>query len=1133
MPPPGPVTARRWTSCARRSSSNSRAPSRARVPAFSRPANRRPATPRGPDDPGDRGGPSADRRPCAARFRDAPRQGLRLGATPVCGRHGFVRGTAPRRPRPLLLRAHGEPGAHPDLRFRLSRFRPRGPARARRSRPRSLGEERRPGRGARALGTSSRLAASAIFRRLPAPGRTGRGVGGGRLGPEPFPHRGERDGGCPAFPLRWTRALASRRLRRGGARAAWRSRAATRAHHRGRRGNRGALAPLRAARRALRRGSLLRPEPLARAWTCRRAVRRRVRGCLARRRRPRLFREPSVRAAPRRSRPMADPDDGGEVRRPRRDRMARAARSGSRRCRRVRLREGGSGCHLGRSAERARRAHPRGHDRTVGLRAHRHERAHRFRPGRAVVPRPQVPPGGARVARRAAEGSVTTAVFRRHCPPGFRAMGAIGIALCAVGSAQLVALVFRDEPHPIAAAVLALLLGGGGAVLVAFVRRGTRGVVVPSSERSPSDALTAAALGVFACATVAVLFTTGIFFPARVALFWTGKLPATRLVEPPLAMMLAGTSIVALGAMATAALRGALWLFLYARGSTSAARFTGAALSFAGAVPYVAFALVVRALYCPPVAFLAAGRWLAVRPDDQLAYRSLYAMAPGYLTASVALGLCVGRGLWSFLEEARTEEERSDSFLAATIRGEKPWEIVLRQALWQRRRRDLAALLLGSAAAAVLIDILSNTLIDSFRPPGFPTYPSLGAALFLRGIGADGAPLPLAADLRIAHLLVVLAAVLLLVAQTFPQNFASIALRAGSLRVGGRLLANGVANSHGLPPRPSLQWVLGTSGSGKSTLLTAWSRELPNAMLVPQDPDEALPAALSGTDVGCLAARASPRGDRILWDLLGRLDDDRLQRTLFDPFTPVSSLSRGERQRLVVCLALARARRDPDCTLLFDEPTSGQDSGRTRALLDCVRELLPTRFAGASSLVLAAHDPESLDALLGDRAGDAVPDHVLWLEDGRAHEFTVRAPSGEGQNWAGATAQPRGLQGYLHAMTTLLDARDSTPGVDRAHRSGHREPGLRLLRSRLAIGGKPYAISPETVVRGGELFVLHGASGSGKSTLLRAIAGRRPVSIEVGYVMQDPGRAFPAEMPVEEVLGALPGSASERDRVRR
>jgi NitT/TauT family transport system ATP-binding protein len=722
--------------------------------------------------------------------------------------------------------------------------------------------------------------------------------------------------------------------------------------------------------------------------------------------------------------------------------------------------------------------------------------------------------------------------FHRHCPPGFRAMGAVGVVLCALGAAQLAALPFRDEPHPVAAAALALLLAGGGAGLVAFVRRGTR-TAASSPGPSPADAFTAAALFLFACGTVAVLWSTGIFFPARMALLWVGTLSAARLVEPALPMMLAGTCLVGLGAVATAVLCGALWLLLYAHRRTAASRFAGAALSFAGAVPYVAFALVVRAIFCPDVAFLAAGRWLALRPDDQLAYRSLFGMAPGLLTASIALGLCVGRGLWSFLDHVRDAEEKSDSFLAGTIRGQKPWEIVLRQGLWLRRRRDLDALLLGGFAAAVLIDVLSNTLIDSFRPPGFPTYPSLGAALFLRGIGTDGAPLPLAADLRAAHVLVVLAAVLLLVAQTFPRHLASIALRSGSLRVGAKLLANGVSSSHGLPPRPSLQWVLGTSGSGKSTLLRAWSRELRNAMLVPQDPDEALPAALSGTDVGRLAGKASARGDRVLWDLLGRLDDGRLQRSLFDPFTPVSSLSRGERQRLVVCLALAKARRDPECTLLFDEPTSGQDANRTRALLDCVRELLPPQFAGASSLVLAAHDPESLDALLGDRAGVAIPDHVLWLEDGSAHEFTVRAPSGAGRRWAGATAQPRGLQGYLDAMTTLLDARDATSEAGRAGGSGRPEAGLRLLRSRLAIGGKPYAISPETVVRGGELFVLHGPSGSGKSTILRAIAGRRPASVEVGYVMQDPGRAFPAEMPVEEVLGALPGSASERDRVRR
>ncbi|HVI23940.1 MAG TPA: ATP-binding cassette domain-containing protein, partial [Myxococcales bacterium] len=70
-----------------------------------------------------------------------------------------------------------------------------------------------------------------------------------------------------------------------------------------------------------------------------------------------------------------------------------------------------------------------------------------------------------------------------------------------------------------------------------------------------------------------------------------------------------------------------------------------------------------------------------------------------------------------------------------------------------------------------------------------------------------------------------------------------------------------------------------------------------------------------------------------------------------------------------------------------------------------------------------------------------------------------------------------------------------------------------------------------TLVRGGELFVLHGPSGCGKSTILRAIARRHPVGVELGYVMQDPGRAFPAETPVDEVLGT--GSIAERDRVRR
>src|SRR5205807_347205 len=117
--------------------------------------------------------------------------------------------------------------------------------------------------------------------------------------------------------------------------------------------------------------------------------------------------------------------------------------------------------------------------------------------------------------------------------------------------------------------------------------------------------------------------------------------------------------------------------------------------TLAGAVPSISFALVIRALVCKPIAFLAAGRFLALRPDDQLAWRSMLGAAPGLVAASVTMGLALGRGLWSWLERVRAAEEESESFLTATVRGDSPWWIVLRQGVWLRRRRELGALLLG------------------------------------------------------------------------------------------------------------------------------------------------------------------------------------------------------------------------------------------------------------------------------------------------------------------------------------------------------------------------------------------------------------------------------------------------------
>ena len=754
-------------------------------------------------------------------------------------------------------------------------------------------------------------------------------------------------------------------------------------------------------------------------------------------------------------------------------------------------------------------------------------------------------------------GRRARAAFDRVCPPGFRAVAALAAAMAAVGVLQLIGLALREEPHPIAAALLALILLGGGAVLTAFVRRNgrDRAAAAKPAARTAADVLTSLALLLLAAEAGRLWWTTGTFFPARMALIWSGNLPAERLSEAPLPMMLAGSFVLALGAMATAALIGALWTFLYARRLVRAARIANAALSVAGAVPYVATALIVRAVLCEDAAWLAAGRWLALRPGDELAYNSLTAMAPGLLLAAVALGLHTGRGLWSWLEQVRAAEEASDSFHAARLRGQTPVEILLRQALWLRRRRDLGGLLLSGFAAALLIDVLSGTLIDSFRPPGFPTYPSLGAALFVRGLSAGGVPAALEPSFVIAHAAVVTAALLLLVAQAVPARPGGVSLHGTTLQGAGREGLRNVPSAHGLPPRPALQWVLGPSGAGKTSLLTAWTAQLKGAVLVPQDPDEALPPALTAVDVALLARTAAPRGDRVLWDLLGRLDDGPIRARLEDPFTSVSAFSRGERQRLLTCLGLVRLRGDPDATLLLDEPTSAQDAARTHALLDCLRELTPARFAGTGSLVIATHDAEALDALLGDRGPQSVADQVLWLEGGEAYRYSVRAPPNakaalvtddsrppaaqtDGARptarWEGPP-QPPALRDHLASMKALLEARDDADaeGPRWWKAAGDDRAGQPLLPSQVTIAGRPHAVSPAGLIRGGDLVVLSGPSGCGKSTLLRVMADKRAPSVKLGYAPQDPARTFPAEMPVGEVLAARPGQSLRRDLLRR
>jgi putative ABC transport system ATP-binding protein len=80
----------------------------------------------------------------------------------------------------------------------------------------------------------------------------------------------------------------------------------------------------------------------------------------------------------------------------------------------------------------------------------------------------------------------------------------------------------------------------------------------------------------------------------------------------------------------------------------------------------------------------------------------------------------------------------------------------------------------------------------------------------------------------------------------------------------------------------------------------------------------------------------------------------------------VEQLSMGERQRVVIALALSTAPR----LVLADEPTGNLDTDNTRMVLGLLRELCHERNV---ALLLATHDPEAA----------AFADKTVELRDGR------------------------------------------------------------------------------------------------------------------------------------------------------
>ncbi len=183
----------------------------------------------------------------------------------------------------------------------------------------------------------------------------------------------------------------------------------------------------------------------------------------------------------------------------------------------------------------------------------------------------------------------------------------------------------------------------------------------------------------------------------------------------------------------------------------------------------------------------------------------------------------------------------------------------------------------------------------------------------------------------------------------------------------------------------------GPSGSGKTTLLnlivgltikptrgtiTVDGREIATMSRREADAYRLLTLGLIGShDVLQPGARAV-RAASVRLRLADRADPEKIVAPLLDRLGlgarlhhRVEQLSMGERQRVVIALALSTMPR----LVLADEPTGNLDSENTRLVLGLLRDLCHERKL---ALLLATHDPEAA----------AFADQVVELRDGRLRE---------------------------------------------------------------------------------------------------------------------------------------------------
>ena len=519
--------------------------------------------------------------------------------------------------------------------------------------------------------------------------------------------------------------------------------------------------------------------------------------------------------------------------------------------------------------------------------------------------------------------------------------------------------------------------------------------------------------------------------------------------------------------------------------------------------------------------------------------------------------------------------------------------ISFNQELLQRLLVGVAAVTLIDIVSGAVLDTFYFVNLSS-GGSSFPLYPSLGTVLFLseaKGIGQPINPwlislimVLLMLQLLFASLPQVLRLPKIITYTSKDSPIVSVTELSGRqinvpiLGFGNLVLPNGkvltknVSIGPGWTKHKGINYVLGESGTGKSTYLRSLqSRFIGESVPLYQDPDTCLPSDMSVSEVFNIVSKNNPTKAANILHIFDLTIDERLRLACFDPYTPVFRLSRGERQRFVFALAWSRILDDLGLTfdltekseprftngsdkesnfyVYMDEFTSAQDAFRSDKMWTIVQMTISSLCNPAiQQFFIATHDPESLKSSKWDRKvyqnGDTWENRTLWFGHGEKHAEMFINYLCEGND--SSTTYEKTFSEFRQALQSLefydlYQDRDDKLSKGEEPASSTSKAKLEAFPEDIIAGKKENALQmgPNYLTTNGEFSItkgtvniLRGASGTGKSTLLAHLreSSTKSDKYVVGWIPQDPSRAFPPEMSTMEALALTEGSEAEFQR---